>query len=735
MARQKLVALVVSAVCLAVFALVTVKGMAARERRSFEASRALLDAGAQLVTSELGAAGDDLPETAEHMAVDADLAQQLHLLTGQIATLAAMPRPGERMKALVLAQTTKVNDRLSTLRGELARGAEVDAIALLDEQGLVLLSDSPVLAVGNRVRLPTAAIQAGGQPAVQQQVQTVTPAGKAPEGVETIGGDAPDKRRQPDETAPDEPTADGREAAADTRASDGSEPSADGRETSAQVRTAAPMGAPMPTMDDTQTEAVRGALAGGLAQAALVVDGNITHIGAAPIMFKGKLAGAIVVERRLRSLPKPTGVDPVLSLDGQVRMGRAPEGASVDSNATESAFLLAPRHVRSAVPGLGSVGFGPLFVAPGSVGVWARRFEVPRVPSAVGYVYTDVTPAFAELGGLQLLTLLLAVVTFAIHALLIATSGLGMARGIAAMSDFLGKQQQGLGDGSRLSERNLPAGLHRLARLVNKSLERGSGSTSSIVSARNASLDDVIAHHEPATPDMSELDFGSFAAPKPELSQFKAPTMEMKRPPPPSTAPTKAEGREPPADDRPPGADGRSPMAEPIAPPADVRQPVAARPTAPPPSPALSDPGSAALLASLEELSDSLAAGEDAASDSGRSFTAEAPRPAPKTNGASGRAVPVLPSAVPTKDESAGPVPGVGSAEIPRDVHYREVYQRFVEVRVECGEPTDDLTYDKFTAKLGQSRDAVMAKHACADVRFQVYVKNGKAALKATPVK
>ncbi|HSI04245.1 MAG TPA: MXAN_5187 C-terminal domain-containing protein, partial [Myxococcota bacterium] len=398
---------------------------------------------------------------------------------------------------------------------------------------------------------------------------------------------------------------------------------------------------------------------------------------------------------RLRSLPKPTGVDPVLSLDGQVRMGRPPDGASIDSNASE-AFLLAPRDVRSAVPGLGSVGVAPLFVAPGSVGVWARRFEVPRVPSAVGYVYTDVTPAFAELGGLQLMTLLLAAVAFAIHALLIVTSGLGMTRGIAAMSDFLGKQQQGLGDGSRLSERNLPSGLHRLARLVNKSLERGSGNTPSIVSARHASLDDVIAHHEPATPDVSELDFGSFAAPKAEASQFKAPTMEMKRPPVPSTTAPKAE--------------------------------TAAAPADPAPAAALSDPGSAALLASLEELSESLAG------DEGPSFAAEPSLPAPKVNGATGKAIPA-PAPVTAKADSAGPAPAVTANETPRDTHYREVYQRFVEVRLECGEPTDDLTYDKFTAKLGQSRDAVMSKHACTDVRFQVYVKNGKAALKATPVK
>lgn len=711
MARQKLVALVVSAVCLAVFAIVTVKGMAARERRSFEASRALLDAGAQLVTSELAVAGRDLPETAERMAVDADLAQQLHVLSGQIATLAAMPKPGERMKTLVLAQTTKVNDRLSTLRGELARGNDVDAVALLDEQGLVLLSDSPVLAVGNRVRIPGAT--ASNAPVVQGAQER----SRAIDGVETIGGskapegDAADARPVPE---PVEPKAEGRDAEGRSPSADGREPNADGRQPSGDSRVATGPAAPLPTMDDAQTETVRSAVATGPALGALVIDGVVTHIGAAPISFKGKLAGIVVVERRLRMLPKPTGVDPVLALDGQVRMGRPPEGASIDSNAGDNAFLLAPREVRSMVPSFGSVGVGPLFVQPGSVGVWARRFEVARVPGAIGYVYTDVTPAFAELGGLQLMTVGLAAIVFLIHALLIATNGLGLARGVAHISDFMSKQQQGLGDGSRLAERNLPAGLHRLARLVNKSLERGTGATPSIVSARNASLDDVIAHHEPAgaVPDVAELDFGSFAQPASaapsDASGFKAQTVEMKRP-----AAATLQAATPP-----------KPVAPTIA-----AQPAPAAPATPPPAPAsaaLADPGSAALLASLEELSDSLASSDDGLGDPAI-FAPEPARAPARPNGATGTA-----TAAP---KSAGPAPKPSATDTPRDVHYREIYQRFVEVRAECAEPVDDLTYDKFTAKLAQSRDAVMAKHTCTDVRFQVYVKNGKAALKATPVK
>jgi hypothetical protein len=67
--------------------------------------------------------------------------------------------------------------------------------------------------------------------------------------------------------------------------------------------------------------------------------------------------------------------------------------------------------------------------------------------------------------------------------------------------------------------------------------------------------------------------------------------------------------------------------------------------------------------------------------------------------------------------------------------YFRQVYEDFIELKRKCGENTDSLTYEKFLVKLTQNRDQLMAKYACKAVKFQVYVKDGKAALKATPVK
>jgi hypothetical protein len=69
------------------------------------------------------------------------------------------------------------------------------------------------------------------------------------------------------------------------------------------------------------------------------------------------------------------------------------------------------------------------------------------------------------------------------------------------------------------------------------------------------------------------------------------------------------------------------------------------------------------------------------------------------------------------------------------EAHYREVYDKFVQTRVDCGEDTSDLTYERFVAKLLKNRQQIVEKHKAKSVRFQVYVKEGKAALRALPVR
>jgi hypothetical protein len=71
----------------------------------------------------------------------------------------------------------------------------------------------------------------------------------------------------------------------------------------------------------------------------------------------------------------------------------------------------------------------------------------------------------------------------------------------------------------------------------------------------------------------------------------------------------------------------------------------------------------------------------------------------------------------------------------PVDPYFKSVFDQFVSTKQSCGEPTAGLTYPKFADKLVKNREDLMAKTGCRDVKFTVYVKDGKAALKATPVK
>jgi hypothetical protein len=113
--------------------------------------------------------------------------------------------------------------------------------------------------------------------------------------------------------------------------------------------------------------------------------------------------------------------------------------------------------------------------------------------------------------------------------------------------------------------------------------------------------------------------------------------------------------------------------------------------------------------------------------------------PAPATR-------PVAFAPPPAEDDDAtmvGAVPADVMAEATGDARaaleeaseWALVYEEFVRTKRLCGEQTDGLTYDKFSMKLAQNRDELTKRYACRRVRFSVYIKEGRASLKATPVR
>lgn len=78
---------------------------------------------------------------------------------------------------------------------------------------------------------------------------------------------------------------------------------------------------------------------------------------------------------------------------------------------------------------------------------------------------------------------------------------------------------------------------------------------------------------------------------------------------------------------------------------------------------------------------------------------------------------------------------GQGPAVADPAAEWHQVYEEFLRTKRECGEPTDGLTFEKFQQTLKKNRDALMQRHGCKRVKFSVYVKEGRASLKATPVR
>ncbi len=85
----------------------------------------------------------------------------------------------------------------------------------------------------------------------------------------------------------------------------------------------------------------------------------------------------------------------------------------------------------------------------------------------------------------------------------------------------------------------------------------------------------------------------------------------------------------------------------------------------------------------------------------------------------------------PAEPTSVGAEPG--SAD--EDAYFRTVFEQFVEMKKKCGESIVGLTYAKFADKLRKNQEDLVSKAGTRQVKFTVYVKDGKAALKATPVK
>jgi hypothetical protein len=83
----------------------------------------------------------------------------------------------------------------------------------------------------------------------------------------------------------------------------------------------------------------------------------------------------------------------------------------------------------------------------------------------------------------------------------------------------------------------------------------------------------------------------------------------------------------------------------------------------------------------------------------------------------------------------SAPYSGIGTGNGAEDAEWHGVYQEFVALKQQCGENVDGFTYEKFEQTLRKTSETLMTRHGARKVKFSVYVKEGKAALKASPLK
>ena len=88
-------------------------------------------------------------------------------------------------------------------------------------------------------------------------------------------------------------------------------------------------------------------------------------------------------------------------------------------------------------------------------------------------------------------------------------------------------------------------------------------------------------------------------------------------------------------------------------------------------------------------------------------------------------------------------VPALSSVQVPPTrgdaaaselAEWHAVFQDFVSLKQQCGESTDGFTYEKFEQTLKKKNEELLTRHGAKRVKFSVYVKEGKAALKASPI-
>jgi hypothetical protein len=88
----------------------------------------------------------------------------------------------------------------------------------------------------------------------------------------------------------------------------------------------------------------------------------------------------------------------------------------------------------------------------------------------------------------------------------------------------------------------------------------------------------------------------------------------------------------------------------------------------------------------------------------------------------------------PATEADSAAIPATSEAEAD-NAQYSQVFEEYLAVRQKLGESIVGLSLDKFAAKLQSNRQQLIDKYHCKTAHFTVYEKDGKAGIRAVPVR
>jgi hypothetical protein len=508
------------------------------------------------------------------------------------------------------------------------------------------------------------------------------------------------------------------------------------------------------------------------------LSGKLYRVAASPVIARDHYAGSLVVGQEVagelaQSMKRVLDVDVAFLMRGRVlaataqlpMLGQLP--LVVDQHFEEMTA-----NGRSAPVEVDQGGDGYLVVAAPFVGEAedhkaAYALIVPRRPAVTfGYLTSQVLSTdpktlpwmqLAPIGGALLLALIFGFVLMRIEAI-------GPTKRLARESQSLAR-----GDITRLDDDRHPGRFGTVARSVNTTLDRlGSSPRMTVTPPRDGGggfgprPEPFAPRPEPFAPRPEPF------APRPEPFAPPRPAADLIHARPPAPAPTFETPQtesEPPSipefENRATNARARAPGVQPQMPllsderPADtseLRQTSVRAPDGRGPI-VTSAPSAPTMHADAPGRTDTepQTMGPDFVESPSEVFTpitqkVPAPRPMPAPQGLSAAGSSVQKD--PFDDQTAVASPTEALLRAAREVsqvspnpadaaieqEFRQVYRDFIETKQACGESTEGITFDKFSGKLRSNRQQLISRYSCKSVKFQVYVKDGKAALKATPI-